>query len=300
MSMTDGSNDGGGGGLGTAGSICTISPEDTTAVLGNLISRIEKLEFNLSQILGANLHAEQLSDLSSQVGWVYGVEYMGVPGWIQTEYGTLIPPAGFTLSSSGFQMFNSCTGEYEDYQGVQMDSDGVLQFGFTSKGNVCGSKAEYWDAGGAAQGAPTGILAYADFGWHNNSFYSTPALNISLYSSSRSAGAGTIRVSGMTSGQYFVIGNATQYATAGGTAGAIINGLLDVGTVPGRTSRADTSGVITTTAGNVAREAATVSAILEITSTSQQIILGWAANILDGTCTFPVPYDFNIQLIRIA
>lgn len=149
MSMTDGGNDGGGGGLGTASSICTISPEDTTAVLGNLISRIEKLEFNLSQILGANLHANQLSDLSSQVGWVYNVEYMGVPGWIQTEYGTLIPPAGFTMSTSGIQLFNSCTGEFEDYQAVVMDSDGVLRWGASTAGNLCGSKVEEWDAAAA-------------------------------------------------------------------------------------------------------------------------------------------------------
>src|SRR5678816_1162305 len=97
-----------GGGLGTASSVCTISPADNEAIINNLIARIEKLEFDLSQVLGANLHSNTLGDLSSQVGWVYGVEYMGVPGWIQTEYGTLIPPPGFTLSGSGMQLYNSC------------------------------------------------------------------------------------------------------------------------------------------------------------------------------------------------
>lgn len=135
MSMTPG--DGGGSTIpGTAGSICTISPKDTETVLNNLISRIEKLEFNLSQILGANLHTEQLSNLSSQVGWVYNVEYMGVPGWIQTEYGTLIPPAGFTLLGNGFTLSDGNT-----YNAVLMDSDGVLQYGFTDDGQITGSMA---------------------------------------------------------------------------------------------------------------------------------------------------------------
>ena len=134
-----------GGGLGTASSVCTISPADNEAIINNLIARIEKLEFDLSQVLGANLHSNTLGDLSSQVGWVYGVEYMGVPGWIQTEYGTLIPPPGFTLSGSGMQLYNSCTGEFEDYQAVVMDSDGVLRWGATAAGNLCGTKVEEWD-----------------------------------------------------------------------------------------------------------------------------------------------------------
>lgn len=148
----------GGGGLtmgGTASSMCAISPSDLVGTIGNLISRIEDLEFALSQVLGANLHANTLGDISSQVGWVYNVEYMGIPGWIQTEYGTLIPPAGFTLSGSGIQMWNACTGEFEDYQAVVMDSDGVLQWGASAAGNLCGAKVEEWN--GAALG---GTLDY--------------------------------------------------------------------------------------------------------------------------------------------
>jgi hypothetical protein len=112
-------------GGGSANSVCAISPSDLVGTIDNLISRIEKLESTLSQVLGANLHSETLSELSQQVGWVYGVEYMGVPGWIQTEYGTLIPPPGFTLSNGGLTLSDGST-----YQAVVMDENGVLQFGF--------------------------------------------------------------------------------------------------------------------------------------------------------------------------
>lgn len=160
MSLTQ--NDGGGAFVpsGTAGSMCAISPSDQVGIIDNLLTRIEKLEFALSQVLGANLHANTLGDLSSQVGWVYGVEYMGIPGWIQTEYGTLIPPAGFTLSGSGIQLFNSCTGEFEDYQAVVMDENGVLQFGATRAGNLCGEKVQQWNEASVGSLADYAISKY--------------------------------------------------------------------------------------------------------------------------------------------
>jgi hypothetical protein len=136
MALTPGEGDGGTGGVlgGTASSICAISPSDLVGTLGNLITRIEQLEFQLSQVVGANLHTEQLSNISEQVGWVYGVEYMGIPGWTQTEYGTLIPPAGFTLLGSGMTLSDGNT-----YSAVVMDENGVLQYGFTTDGQITGS-----------------------------------------------------------------------------------------------------------------------------------------------------------------
>lgn len=137
---------------GAAGSMCEISPGDLVGTIGNLITRIEKLETALSQVLGANLHAQQLSDISSQVGWVYGVDYMGIPGWIMTEAGSLIPPAGFTFLGSGLTLSDGNT-----YNAVLMDSDGVLQYGFGTDGSISGSSAyqsDYaiWSAGSASGG----------------------------------------------------------------------------------------------------------------------------------------------------
>jgi hypothetical protein len=78
-----------------------LTPTDEKLVIDNLIGRIQNLETAVMQLLTANVKANQLSDLSQQVGWVGGVEYMGVAGWTQTEYGTLIPPQGWTLAGSG-------------------------------------------------------------------------------------------------------------------------------------------------------------------------------------------------------
>lgn len=132
--------DSGGGGViqpgGTAGTMCAISPSDNISTLGNLLSRIEKLELALSQVLGANLHASTLGDISSQVGWVYGVDYMGVPGWIRTEANTLIPPAGFTFLGAGLTLSDGNT-----YNAVYYDENGVLQFGFGTDGTISGSQA---------------------------------------------------------------------------------------------------------------------------------------------------------------
>lgn len=83
---------------GTTGSVCSVSPSDIVGQVDNLISRVEELEQRVNELSGQNVEANQLSDISNQVGWVYGVTYMGVEGWTQTQAGTLIPPEGFTVS----------------------------------------------------------------------------------------------------------------------------------------------------------------------------------------------------------
>ena len=128
-------NDGGGG---STMQICAVSPLDQQGAIDNLVSRVEELERIVSELLGANLNANQLSDISQQVGWVYGITYMGVEGWIQTASGSLIPPAGWTLSGSGILVDSDGV----EYQGVLMDSDGVLQYGYTASGGVAGVLAE--------------------------------------------------------------------------------------------------------------------------------------------------------------
>ena len=139
-----------GDGGGSTASLCPISPTDQVQIVDNLLDRIQALEKAVSELLAVNVMANQLSDISQQIGWVTGITYMGVEGWTQTEAGTLIPPAGFSLSGSGlFKMFDFCTGEMQDYQGVSVDSDGVIQFGFKPSGEVCGEKVQEWD--GASQ-----------------------------------------------------------------------------------------------------------------------------------------------------
>jgi hypothetical protein len=114
---------------GTAASVCAISPSDTVGVLNNFLTRIEKLEEIMMQIASANVLAGQISEISQQIGWMYGIEYLGQPGWAQTSYGTLVPPPGFTLLGAGLTLSDGNT-----YQAVYYDENGVLQFGFETGG----------------------------------------------------------------------------------------------------------------------------------------------------------------------
>lgn len=114
---------------GSAASMCAINPSDLVGTLDNLITRIENLEKAVTQLLATNIWTNQLSDLSQQIGWVGGITYMGIDGWTQTEYGTLIPPAGFTLLGNGITLSDGNT-----YQAVVMGEDGVLQYGFGQTG----------------------------------------------------------------------------------------------------------------------------------------------------------------------
>ena len=125
---------GGGGGSSTDTGVCAISPSDLVSYTGNGLNRIKSLEQRVAELEAAIVQVNQLSDLSQQVGWVGNVIYMGVEGWTQTEYGTLIPPPGVSFSSLGFTLSDGNT-----YPFVVMDENGVLQYGFTNTGGVGGA-----------------------------------------------------------------------------------------------------------------------------------------------------------------
>jgi len=86
-------------GDGTTASICNISPSDQAGQVDNLVTRIEKLEQTVAELVAADISANQLSDLSQQAGWITGVTYLGTEGWTQTPAGTLIPPTGLALTT---------------------------------------------------------------------------------------------------------------------------------------------------------------------------------------------------------
>lgn len=120
----------------TDSGVCAISPSDLVGYTGNLINRVNELEQRIAELEASNVEVNQLSDLSQQVGWVGGITYLGTPGWTQTEYGTLIPPAGVSLSTLGITMSDG-----NSYQMVSVGEDGELIFGFTATGAIGGSGA---------------------------------------------------------------------------------------------------------------------------------------------------------------
>lgn len=114
---------------------CWVSPSDQAGQIDNILDRLKKVEDLVALLTGANLSVGQLSELSEQVGWVT-VDYLGQPGWIQTEYGTLIPPPGFSILGSGFTLSDGNV-----YTAVVMDENGVLQYGWTDTGEAVGESA---------------------------------------------------------------------------------------------------------------------------------------------------------------
>lgn len=125
-----------GGGGGSTSNICAISPSDMAGNIDNILTRLETVENILSQILGYDITANRLSDITDVLGWINNVTYMGTTGWTLTPAGTLIPPPGWTFLGSGLTLSDGNT-----YSAVLMDSDGVLQYGFTTEGQVTGNAA---------------------------------------------------------------------------------------------------------------------------------------------------------------
>ena len=123
----------------TDAGVCAISPSDLVGFVGNALSRIKELEQRVAELEAANVEANQLSDISQQVGWVGGVEYMGMPGWTQTEYGSLIPPPGVSLSMLG--IFPPTIAGGTPNQLVIYDNDGNLVFGADADGQLSGTMA---------------------------------------------------------------------------------------------------------------------------------------------------------------
>ncbi len=136
--MTQTAYDGGGGGGGSTtpdSGVCSITPSDLVGATGNAINRLLDLEQRVAELEAKIVSANQLSDLSQQVGWVGGVTYMGVDGWTQTEYGTLIPPPGVSLSSLGITVPNVGSA----LQFMVMDENGNLVLGIDELGQLLGT-----------------------------------------------------------------------------------------------------------------------------------------------------------------
>lgn len=90
--------DGGSSGGGSTTSICTVNPSDNVSIINNLISRISDIEKFLSQLVGADVHADNLSELATNIGNILNGT-ITLPGDGNSPYGTggSIPvPDGFT------------------------------------------------------------------------------------------------------------------------------------------------------------------------------------------------------------
>lgn len=143
-------------GGGTPSTICAVSPSDMAGNIDNILSRLEALEQEVAELKAQNTSAIQLSDISNNVGWVYNVTYMGVEGWTQTQAGTLIPPAGFTVSQiladaeARDQLSTSGSSAISDFLVVEPSSTSLSGSGLNATANlstVLWSKGDAFDTG---------------------------------------------------------------------------------------------------------------------------------------------------------
>lgn len=118
--------------------VCSISPSDLVGYVGNALNRIKELEQKVTELQAANVSAGNIGQISGQIGWVGGITYMGIPGWTQTVYGSLIPPPGVSLSSLG--IFPPFIPGGNNMQFVIYDEDGNLVFGADEIGQLFGSQ----------------------------------------------------------------------------------------------------------------------------------------------------------------
>ncbi len=121
---------GSGTGGGTTGSICSISPSDNISTLGNLISRVADIEKFLSRLVGADVHADNLSELATNLGNVLNGTVM-LSGSQYSPYGpggSIPVPEGFTgsfLSGNVLTIWENGVVRYE----VQPSQGGVTTGG---------------------------------------------------------------------------------------------------------------------------------------------------------------------------
>ena len=143
-------NDGGGSsGGGSTTNICTVNPSDNVAILNNLISRISDIEKFLSQLVGADVHADNLSELADNIGNILNGT-ITLPSDGNSPYGTggSIPvPDGF----NGTVVSGNVTTIW---------TDGVVSFQVDNTGIVTGGgsglqTALFQSSGGALATGPS-------------------------------------------------------------------------------------------------------------------------------------------------
>lgn len=186
----------------TDAGVCAISPSDLVGFVGNALSRIKELEQRVAELEAANVEANQLSDLATQVGWVGGVTYMGIEGWTQTEYGTLIPPPGVTLSTLGI-IPPTIPGSTSGVQFQITDANGLAVFGADVLGQLFGTYVDIWNGTASPEQDYCDVVRAPGFG-HNH----TNLRGMSLVLATTS-GQAKIYVQVSRAGLYTFSGNVT-------------------------------------------------------------------------------------------
>ena len=128
-------------GGGTTPSVCSISPGDENAVLGNIISRLRDIETFLSRLVGADVYANNLAELAKDIGSILNGEIL-LPGTQNSPYGVggSIPiPSDFTgtyISGNVTTIWNNGVVTYQvDRTGITVGG-GLKYASYTNGGTL--------------------------------------------------------------------------------------------------------------------------------------------------------------------
>ena len=127
-------NEDGGGIPGTTGSVCTSSPNDQALINNNLISRVGDIEKFLSRLVGADVNANNLSELATNIGNILNGTIV-LPGDGYSPYGPggSIPVpddfSGTVISGNVITIWTNGVVSYELINGSQtVGGGGVSKF----------------------------------------------------------------------------------------------------------------------------------------------------------------------------
>lgn len=125
----NGGTSGSGTGGGSTTSVCTINPSDNVSIINNLISRIADIERFLSYLVGADVYANNLSELAKDIGNILNGT-ITLPGGDDPNTDT-IPPDEFTgtvISGNVITTWNNGVVSFQLINGVQTVGGGVTQY----------------------------------------------------------------------------------------------------------------------------------------------------------------------------
>lgn len=202
-----------GGGSGMGG-ICSITPSDLAGQVDNLLTRLAALEQTVARLSGGNVEAGQLSNISGQAGWIYGLDYLGTPGWIQTPTGnTLIPPPGVSFSNLGLTLSD---GTPWSAIAVTKDDMGVFHYPFGVKpdGTLFGDSVDEWNAAAEITGGTSG-LDYANVVYEINNGVSQDTNGITVTTTTDGANPSIWELQVSKSGLYWIYAHGAAFYDGG-------------------------------------------------------------------------------------
>lgn len=158
--------DSGSSGGGSTTSICTPNPSDNLAILNNLLSRISDIERFLSLLVGADVYANNLSELATNLGNVAN--------------GTITLPQTGYISGGSIPVPSDFTGTFVSGNVTTIWENGTVRYEVTPSGGiVIGGGVESWLVLEPASATiASNVIDLSTILWQGGSAFDTTFLSI--------------------------------------------------------------------------------------------------------------------------